>query len=162
MANSTTSRRFLVTCLLLIMIVSGCDKDRSPSKLVFIEPVGKDTGQVKLILIQAGDETIISPNTLRLVTLTRYAREAQEEGASSQRWPGDTSGQYRYVEQGLWEVRLSDFPGGLIPLEPGFYQFKHNSVTGQPPSGFYGNSDYFEIKAGEEVVLVQLELNAAI
>jgi len=143
------------------MIVSGCDKDRSSSKLVFIKPGGKDTGQVRLVLIQAGDETIISSDTLSLVTLTRYAREAQEEGVSSQRWPGDTSGQTKYIETKTWEVQLGDFPGGVIPLEPGFYQFKHNSVSGNPPSGFYGTSDYFEIKAGEKIA-VQISLNAAI
>ena len=36
---------------------------------------------------------------------------------------------------------------GPLSLEPGLYKFKHNSVSGQPPSWFYGANSIFEIKA---------------
>lgn len=42
------------------------------------------------------------------------------------------------------------------------YQFNHNSVYGQPPSGFYGESNFFEVKPGQENLEVQVPLNAAI
>ncbi|MCF7973890.1 MAG: hypothetical protein K9N55_08750 [Phycisphaerae bacterium] len=108
------------------------------------------------------DPGIVIPlDAIRAVTLVRVTRETQEQGATSQRWPGDTSGQSRYVEAETWTVQLKDFPDGQIPLEPGMYQFKHNSVAGHPPSGFYGNSDFFEIKVGQAIV-VEMTLNAAI
>jgi len=96
------------------------------------------------------------------VTLIRYEEQPQDEGVTIKRWAGDTSGQYKYVEKEKRKLNLSDFPGGVIPLEPGLYQFKHNSVYGQPPSGFYGKSNFFEIKAGEETLDVQIPLNPAI
>ena len=96
------------------------------------------------------------------VTLIRYEREKQDEGVTIKRWAGDTSGQYKYVEKEKRTLKLSDFPDGVIPLEPGIYQFKHNSVYGQPPSGFYGDSNLFEIKAGEKTIDVQIPLTPAI
>ena len=99
---------------------------------------------------------------IRSVTLTRYERQEQNEGVSVKRWAGDTSGQYKFVEKEKRRLKLGDFPDGVIPLEPGLYQFNHNSVNGQPPSGFYGKSSFFEIKAGEETVDIQIPLNPAI
>ncbi len=130
--------------------------------MIFTEPAGQDTGSVRLVLTHADGDSPISLDTISRVTLTCYTLETQEKGVGSQRWSGDTSGQVKYVEAKTWEVRLSDFPGGLIFLEPGRYQFKHNSVSGNPPSGFYGTSDYFEVKAGDNIPSVQLWLNAAI
>lgn len=161
MVNDTTSRRFLLTCLFMALAGLGCDEDRPPTQPVPWGTVAQDRGQVQLILTQMGDGATLSLESFASVTLTRYTREAQDEGVTSQRWPGDTSGQIKYIETGQWVVPLRDFPEGVMPLEPGFYQFKHNSVAGQPPSGFYGNSDYFEVKAGEDVA-VKISLNAAI
>jgi len=96
------------------------------------------------------------------VTLIRYEKQPQDEGVIMKRWAGDTSGQYKYVEKEKRKLKLSDFPGGVIPLEPGLYQFKHNSVRGKPPSGFYGESDFFEIRDGEETLDVQIPLFPAI
>lgn len=162
MINSTSSKSVLVICVLLIFGGLGCDKDRPPAGSVPWGPLVQGGGKVKLSLIQVGHEATLPLDAISSVTLLRYTREAQDEGAGSQRWPGDTSGQYTYTEIGQWDVLLSGFPGGLMPLESGIYQFKHNSVSGQPPSGFYGHSDYFEVKAQEDVMLVQIQLNAAI
>ena len=96
------------------------------------------------------------------VTLIRYDKQPQDEGVTMKRWAGDTSGQYKYVVKEKRELKLSDFPERVIPLEPGLYQFKHNSVTGRPPSGFYGESNFFEIKPGEETFDVQIPLYMAI
>ncbi|MBW2622964.1 MAG: hypothetical protein JRD68_08660 [Deltaproteobacteria bacterium] len=96
------------------------------------------------------------------VTLIRYEKQPQDEGVIMKRWAGDTSGQYKYVVKEKRELKLSDFPERVIPLEPGIYQFKHNSVTGRPPSGFYGESNFFEIKPGEETLDVQIPLYMAI
>ena len=96
------------------------------------------------------------------VTLTRYEKQPQDKGVTIKRWAGDTSGQYKYVEKEKRKLDLSDFPEGIIPLGPGIYQFNHNSVRGQPPSGFYGKSSLFEIKPGEETVEVRIPLYPAI
>jgi len=96
------------------------------------------------------------------VTLIRYDKQPQDEGVTIKRWAGDTSGQYKYVVKEKRELKLSDFPERVIPLEPGLYQFKHNSVTGRPPSGFYGESNFFQIKPGEETLDVQIQLYMAI
>ena len=96
------------------------------------------------------------------VTLTRYAKQPQDEGVTIKRWAGDTSGRYKYVAKEKKELKLSDFPERLIPLGPGIYQFNHNSVRGQPPSGFYGKSSLFEIKLGKETVEVRIPLYPAI
>lgn len=108
-------------------------------------------------------ETESKPNDdINSVTLIRYEKQPQDEGVTMKRWAGDTSDQYKYVVKEKRELKLSDFPERVIPLEPGLYQFKHNSVTGRPPSGFYGESNFFEIKAGEEIIDVQILLNPAI
>ena len=117
---------------------------------------------VRPVFIHARKKDPIPLDHVRSVTLIRYERNKQDEGVTIKRWAGDTSGQYKYVVKEKRELKLSDFPEGLIPLEPGIYQFNHNSVYGQPPSGFYGKSSFFEIKPGEETVGVQIPLYPAI
>ena len=117
---------------------------------------------VKPAFLDAGHETPMSLDEIRSVTLIRYKRQKQDEGVTMKRWAGDTSGRYKYVVKEKRELKLSDFPERVIPLEPGLYQFKHNSVYGQPPSGFYGESNFFEIKPGEETLDVQIQLYMAI
>jgi len=117
---------------------------------------------VKPIFMVIGFEKPMPLDNISTVTLIRYEKQPQDEGVTIKRWAGDTSGQYKYVEKEKRTLNLRDFPGGLIPLETGIYQFNHNSVYGQPPSGFYGESSFFEIKAGEETIDVQIPLNPAI
>jgi len=117
---------------------------------------------VKPAFFDAGHETPMSLDEIRSVTLIRYKHQKQDEGVTMKRWAGDTSGQYKYVVKEKRELKLSDFPEGVITIEPGIYQFKHNSVTGRPPSGFYGESNFFEIKPGEETLDVQIPLYMAI
>ena len=117
---------------------------------------------VKPGFIHAWNREPIPLDHIGSVTLIRYERKKQDEGVTVKRWAGDTSGQYKYVEKEKRKLNLSDFPKGLIPLEPGLYRFEHNSVYGQPPSGFYGESSLFEIKPGEETVDVQIPLYPAI
>lgn len=138
-------------------------------KLATFDYSGKGVNQVmqnkclvKPAFFDAGHETPMSLDEIRSVTLIRYKRQKQDEGVTMKRWAGDTSGQYKYVVKEKRELKLSDFPEGVIPLEPGIYQFKHNSVTGRPPSGFYGESNFFEIKPGEETLDVQIQLYMAI
>ncbi len=96
------------------------------------------------------------------VTLIRYEKQPQDEGVIVKRWAGDTASQYKYVEKEKRALKLIDFSIGLIPVGPGIYQLKHSSVNGQPPSGFYGQSNFFEIKADDEIVEVQIPLYPAI
>jgi len=138
-------------------------------KLATFDYSGKGVNQVmqnkclvKPAFFDAGHETPMSLDEIRSVTLIRYKRQKQDEGVTMKRWAGDTSGQYKYVVKEKRKLNLSNFPEGVIPLEPGIYQFNHNSVHGQPPSGFYGESNFFEIKPGEETLDVQIPLYMAI
>jgi hypothetical protein len=117
---------------------------------------------VKPVFIHACNREPIPLDHVGSVTLIRYEQQPQDKGVTMKRWAGDTSGQYKYVEKEKRKLKLSDFPDGVIPLEPVLYQFNHNSVYGQPPSGFYGKSNFFEIKPGEEIIDVQILLNPAI
>ncbi len=99
---------------------------------------------------------------INFVTLIRYERKQQDEGVTIKRWAGDTSGQYKYVEIEKRKLKLSDFQEGGIPLAPGIYQLKHNSVYGQPPSGFYGQSNFFEVNTEKDIDNIQVLLNPAI
>lgn len=120
------------------------------------------TGPVLMLFVHAWNKDPIPFDHIRSVTLIRYERQEQDEGVSIKRWAGDTSSRYKYVEKEKRKLNLNDFPKGLISLEPGIYQFKHNSVYGQPPVGYYGKSNFFEIKAGEETIDVQILLTPAI
>ena len=117
---------------------------------------------IKPIFLNVSNQETISFEYLRSITLIRYERRKQDEGVVIKRWAGDTSGQYKDVEKERRDLKSSDFSGGLILLEPGIYQFKHNSVSGKPPSGFYGESNFFEIKMGEEIMDVEILLYPAI
>ena len=126
-----------------------------------VEKVTQSRCLVMPIFFNVSDQSVMPFDHVRSLTLVRYERQKQDEGIVIKRWAGDTSGQYKYVEKERRALNLSDFPGGLFLLEPGIYQFKHNSVYGQPPSGFYGKSSFFLIKAGEELIKIQIRLNPA-
>ncbi|MBW1782158.1 MAG: hypothetical protein JRL30_15640 [Deltaproteobacteria bacterium] len=127
-----------------------------------VSSVMEDNCLVKPVFFDAKYGKPMTLDNIRSVTLISYKRQKQDEGVTMKRWAGDTSGQHKYVVKEKRELKLSDFPEGVIPLEPGIYQFKHNSVTGRPPSGFYGESSFFEIKPGEETLDVQIPLYMAI
>lgn len=67
-----------------------------------------------------------------------------------QRWSGDTAYQYQYNEISREAVNITKLPDKMIVLEPGFYQFEYNDVRSDPPVGFYGKSNIFEVKDGED------------
>lgn len=139
-------------------------------RLATFEYTGKDVEQVvqnmclvrPIFFIRPWKRESTALDYISSVILIRYEQQPQDEGVVMKRWAGDTSDQYKYVEKEKRKLKLSDFTEGLIPLEPGIYQFNHNSVYGQPPSGFYGKSSLFEIKAGEETLDVQIPLFPAI
>ena len=117
---------------------------------------------VKPLFMDAGRDGSFPAGYIQTVTLIRYERQPQDEGVVMKRWAGDTSGNTKTVEIESQKLKLSDYPDGLIPLEPGLYQFKHSSVSGMPPSGYYGQSRFFEIKPGQKPLEIQVLLNAAI
>lgn len=118
--------------------------------------------RVKPVFVQVSGEEPMPLDHVNSAILIRYERQPQNKGVEIKRWPGDTSGQHKYVEKETRKLKLSDFPDGVISLEPGFYRFRHNSVSGQPPSGFHGESPVFEIKPGQEAIEVRVPLNPAI
>jgi len=127
-----------------------------------VEEVTQNRCLVKPTFFNASDQSVMPFDHVGSVALIHYERQKQDKGVVVKRWPGDASGRYKYVEKERQELKLSDLSGGLMSLEPGIYQFKHNSVHGQPPSGFYGESNVFEIKEGEKIIKVKIYLNPAI
>lgn len=119
-------------------------------------------GTVKPVFQVVGVDAPMSLEDLGSVTLIRYERRAQAKGVQVQRWEGDTAGQYQYVELNRRELSSADLPEGILSLQPGFYRFKHNSVSGQPPSGFYGESPVFEVQPDKKAVEIQVQLYPAI
>ena len=63
----------------------------------------------------------------------------------------DTPEKYRYVEVSRKVVDLGQ--NRSLLLDSGFYRFEYNDVSGDPPSGFYGKSDVFEVKGGGDMVI---------
>ena len=119
-------------------------------------------GVVKLVCRVVGQTAAMPLEHFGTVTLIRYEQRGQAKGMQVRRWAGDTSGQYRHVEISRRELTAADLPEGIISLQPGFYQFKHNSVSGRPPSGFYGESPFFEVASEEKPVIIKILLFPAI
>lgn len=118
--------------------------------------------EVKPLFRDTGSGGPVPAEHIHAVTLIRYERLPQDEGVVMKRWAGDTSGDFKYVEIQKRTLKPTDVLGGCLRLEPGFYQFKHNSVSGQPPTGFYGQSEIFEVRPGAGLMEVQINLNAAL
>lgn len=118
--------------------------------------------EVRPLFRDAGGGGPVPPEHIHAVTLIRYERLPQDEGVVMKRWAGDTSGDFKYVEIEKRTLKPKDFLGGCLQLEPGLYQFKHNSVSGQPPTGLYGQSEIFEVWSGAGLMEVQINLNAAL
>lgn len=127
-----------------------------------VEEVTQNRCLVKPIFFNVSDQSVMPFDHVGSVALIHYERQKQDKGVVVKSWAGDASREYKYVEKKRQEMKFRDLSGGLMSLEPGIYQFKHNSVHGQPPSGFYGESNVFEIKEGEEIIKVKIFLNPAI
>lgn len=121
-----------------------------------------DWGIVKPVFQVSGADTSMSLDDLGSVTLIRYERREQAKGVQIRRWEGDTASQYQHVELNRREISSADIPEGVLSLQPGFYQLRHNSVSGKPPTGFYGESRVFEIMPTEQPVEVHVLLYPAI
>jgi hypothetical protein len=119
-------------------------------------------GAVQPVFQLAGQDEPVSLDHIGSVTLIRYEEKPQLEGVEIRRWEGDTSGQVRYEEIDRRELSSADLPDGLLSLQPGFYQFKHQSVSGTPPTGYYGESPIFEVTPENIPVEIQVQLFPAI
>lgn len=106
-------------------------------------------GQARLVFMAATDGRLLNPAHIPACILVQYARTVRTKG-TVQRWPGDTAGQYEYKVIQKREFIPANLVKGRLELLPGFYQIEHQSVSGEPPSGMYGKSDFFEIRSGEE------------
>lgn len=146
------NRWFLPLILLLAAIAGAEDPPPVPAPC-----------RVRPIFLNAGrDNEPLPLEQFIPVTLIRYDRQPKDEGVVIRRWTGDTSGNFKYVPEEERKLGLQDFTEDGIDLEPGIYQFKHNSVSGMPPAGFYGESRFFEIKPGQETLDVPVHLYPAI
>ena len=129
-----------------------------------VEKVMQNVCLIKPIFINISNQAVMPFERVRSITLIRYEKQPQDEGVTIKRWAGDAASQYKYVEKERRELTSNDLSGGVISLEPGIYQFKHNSVRGTRgmTSGFYGKSNFFEIKSEDEIIEVRIPLYPAI
>jgi len=63
-------------------------------------------------------------------------------------WAEDRAFEYEFKEVSRKAIVIKKLPGHTLLLEPGFYRFEYNDVTGNPSVGLYGKSEIFEAKAG--------------
>lgn len=119
-------------------------------------------GIVKPVFQVVGKDAPMSLESLGSVTLIRYERRPQAEGVAMKRWTGDVSGDVQHVEVDRRELNAADLPEGSLSLPPGFYRFKHLSASGDPPTGFYGESPVFEVRPESQSVEIQIRLHPAI
>jgi len=118
--------------------------------------------KIRPIFISMANDGVMPHDEVGSVDLIRYDRQKQDKGVLVKRWPDDTRYQHKYVETARRSIKLSECRDGLISLEPGFYQINHTSVTGIPPSGYYGKSVIFEVEAVEDILDVEIVLAPAI
>ena len=156
------TKYFLTILLLLGLVAFGCKPSTLTSNSKIPDQGKPYNGMVKLIFIDIRSEKPMPLDIINNVTLIRFAEEPQDPGVEIKRWEGDTSGQYKYVELERRDIVSSDLSNGTMLLETGIYQIKHNSVFGQPPSGYYGNSQFFEIKVGDKLREIRIVIYPAI
>ena len=97
-----------------------------------------------------------TPDRITLLHLSRQKRKGVVK-----RWSGDTACTYSYKELSKELIDMKNLPDKKIILESGFYRFEYNDVRGNPPAGFYGKSEVFEVKAGG-VIEIKVRLNSAL
>ncbi|MBT8220210.1 MAG: hypothetical protein KJP00_10305 [Bacteroidia bacterium] len=153
---------FFLTILLSSFIAIGCN----PKSVIKDNTKGNvDTAEycsVRLNFVDVQYDRPIPFEHVISATLIQFSREPQDPGVEIKRWPGDTAGEYKYVELERTDLKLSEYKDGTILLTPGLYQIDHNSVSGQPPSGYYGKSRMFEIKDCNDIEDVEIVLYPAI
>jgi len=153
-----------LTCitLLIALICVGCKPKSTSSQSTDPDQAKPYLGLVEVIFINAQSEEPMPHNSIKNATLIRYAHESKDPEVDIKRWSGDKGSVHNYVELESRDVLFSDHPGMKMLIRTGIYQIKHNSVTGTPPSGYYGESAFFEIKAGDEPIEVKIVLYPAI
>lgn len=132
------------------LTTSGCKDvpDRHPPVNIGHEQQ-TPSATVTLVVVRAEDGQRMALSDLSSLQLIAYVRSAPGDGGS------------RYEERFERELAAQEFADGTLHLPPGFYRFRHNSVYGRPPSGYYGQSGIVEVKPGQ-VTVVTVELAAAI
>lgn len=153
-------------CLLIILLIGiaslGCKPTTRTSNTNNPDQAKPYSGMVKLVFVDIQSEKAMPFDVVNWVTLVRFERRPQDAGVEIKRWPGDTSGQYKYVELERRTIDLSEYTNGQMLIETGMYQIKHNSVSGMPPSGYYGDSEFFEIEVGDKLKEIRIVLYPAI
>jgi hypothetical protein len=85
-------------------------------------------------------------SNITLVTLKQTASKGIVQISGT-----DDPESYRYEEVSKKTIDLTQ--KGVFYLKPGFYQLIYNDTEGDPPAGFYGKSDLFEVKEEERIVV---------
>ena len=114
-----------------------------------VKQVHQKQAIVKLQFYERYSRKRIKDGSFLSVTLVKLKRIPTRGVIIQKR--GDTPEKYSYVEVSRKSFDLDKYR--LVSLEPGFYWFEYNDIRGNPPAGFYGRSDLFEIKGSEEVTI---------
>ncbi|MCP4185461.1 MAG: hypothetical protein GY761_19480 [Hyphomicrobiales bacterium] len=80
-------------------------------------------------------------------------RENKGKKGVIKRWTGDANQVSKHEKVTTKPLGDNDFKNGAISVKPGWYQIRFNSVKGTPPSGYYGESAFVEVKKGELLVV---------
>ena len=162
MVKTITQKKFLSMLCLICIFCFACKI--TPHSFNNQNPDQKKPfmSLIKMNFINIATNKPINFKYIQKATLIRYSKEPQEQGVTIKRWAGDTSGKYKYLEQNKRVLTLADYVEGNILLKTGIYQIKHNSISGQPPSGYYGKNHFFEIKVEETLPEIKILLSSAI
>jgi hypothetical protein len=119
-------------------------------KVETLRPVPKDQGYIAPVMFSAFGNTVSYFNTF-IGTIVHMKYNKNKKGVVK-RWAGDMN-HYSALEPALGQmIKAWDLQDGDIPVEPGLYKLRFNSVNGSPPSGFYGDSAVLEVDVGKIVI----------
>jgi hypothetical protein len=135
-------------CTVYVKIVTAQGNDAPWQKCsTFVYPrhqASLKPSKVKPMVCSRKDKNnCFMPKKITLVTLSKQKRQGVLK-----RWAGDTAYEYEYKETERKVIDMTKKVDHSLTLKPGYYQILYNDVSGEPPSGFYGKSEVFEVKDG--------------
>lgn len=124
-----------------------------------LRPVSKDHGYVAPLLFYGYGEDVLYRSSFT-GTIVQMKENKNRKGVVK-RWVGDRNHYSSLAPVAEQRIKAWKFQDGALPVEPGLYKLRFNSVYGSPPSGFYGESAILEVDVGQ-IVIFPIALTPAI